>query len=231
MGESNYYYVGPNKKPVGPYTLIQLQRLASRGDIKSTTKVIRKGDKAWVPYSKLSTAIPPPPDPQLPPPSRVPNPSGSTFVKGVGNIPKGQFTPEMLTRLNRENAEEGEVEIALSWDTSDDLDLHCIDPSGFHICFAEKKSPTGGWLDVDMNVDGESLQPVEHIRWPKGQAPQGEYQISVELYTYRSSTPLPIPFTVGIKANNKFKNFETSVGKKKKHRLTHVHSFRVDDPQ
>ena len=51
MANERYFYVGPDKKPVGPYTLSELQGLASRGVIKPTTKAIRKGDRWWAPYS------------------------------------------------------------------------------------------------------------------------------------------------------------------------------------
>ena len=59
MSERIYYYADVNKKPVGPYTSSQLQDLAARGVIGSTTKVIRKGDKAWVTYLQLSAALEP----------------------------------------------------------------------------------------------------------------------------------------------------------------------------
>ena len=51
MANERYFYVGPNKKPVSPYTLSELQSLASQGIITPTTKAIRKGDRRWAPYS------------------------------------------------------------------------------------------------------------------------------------------------------------------------------------
>ena len=139
-----------------------------------------------------------------------------------------QFSPEMLARLNREDAEAGEVEIALMWNTSDDLDLHVTAPSDEEIYFGNEKSACGGWLDVDMNVSGSggdfSLQPVEHIRWLEGEAPEGEYHVYVNLYTYRSDTPLPVPFTVCIKADNKVKEYHMKLGNDEK---IHVHTFRI----
>ena len=109
MASESYFYVGPDRKTVGPYTLSQLQGLAAQGVIKPTTKAIRKGDRRWVPYSQLATASPASPTPAGP--ARA---TGTgTHVEGVGYVPKGQFTPEMLARLNREKAESGKVEIAL----------------------------------------------------------------------------------------------------------------------
>ena len=100
--------------------------------------------------------------------------------------------------------------------SSDDLDLHCIDPSGFHISFANKESPTGGLLDVDMNVneggdDFSSKQPVEHITWPEGKASEGEYRVIVHLYARRSEGFSPIPFNLAVKAYNEVKQFNMTV--------------------
>jgi hypothetical protein len=47
----------------------------------------------------------------------------------------------------------GDIMAALSWETFDDLDLHCIDPSGTRIYFKRRRSPTDGELDVDQNVE------------------------------------------------------------------------------
>jgi hypothetical protein len=231
MAEDRYYYVGPDSKPVGPYSLDQLRGLAARGIVKTSTKVIRKGDRQWVAYSQLSPSAP------AVAPAPVRSKPELIHVEGVGAVPKSQFTPEMLARLNRENAESGEVEIALMWNTNDDLDLYCIEPGGFRIDFSKKKSPSGGWLDVDMNVTESgsefSLEPVEHIRWPDGKAPKGEYAVGVKLYTCRSST-LPVPFSVAIKANNEVKEFNMVVGKKKEgffggveKKNVQVHTFHI----
>ena len=54
MADTKYYYADASKKPVGPYSLEQIRALAGRGVIKSTTKVIAKGDRQWVAYSQFS---------------------------------------------------------------------------------------------------------------------------------------------------------------------------------
>lgn len=85
----------------------------------------------------------------------------------------------------------GDVEVFLEWKTADDLDLHCMGPDGTVINFDNKISPSGGRLDVDMNVGGgkDGRKSVEHIYWPKGQAPQGTYKVLVHLYHRYSSQP------------------------------------------
>lgn len=59
MSESSYYYADSSKKPVGPHSLRKLEALASKGIIKPSTKIIRKGSKTWMPYSQLSATAKP----------------------------------------------------------------------------------------------------------------------------------------------------------------------------
>ena len=101
----------------------------------------------------------------------------------------GGFGGDFDGRLARAGGKSGDVQISLIWDTSDDLDLHCIDPNGEEIYFSDKRSSSGGELDVDMNA-GEtySTEPVENIYWPRGRAPAGSYKVYVTFYNRNSST-------------------------------------------
>lgn len=94
----------------------------------------------------------------------------------------------------------GDVEVFLEWRTADDLDLHCIGPDGVMINFDNKTSPSGGHLDVDMNVGGgrDGRKAVEHIYWPKGRAPKGNYKVLVHLYQ-RYSFNLKSSYKVTVK--------------------------------
>jgi hypothetical protein len=97
----------------------------------------------------------------------------------------------------------GDIMAALSWESRDDLDLHCIDPSGTRIYFQRRKSTTGGELDVDQNV-GPPLRddPVEHIYWPLDGAPEGKYVFMVYFYTRRSSLS-EVPFRLEVQIGDK----------------------------
>jgi len=110
----------------------------------------------------------------------------------------GGFGGDFDGRLARAGGQSGDVQISLIWDTTDDLDLHCIDPNGEEIYFSNKRSSSGGELDVDMNAGGTySTEPVENIYWPRGRAPAGTYKVYVNFYG-RKSRARTISFKVAI---------------------------------
>lgn len=91
------------------------------------------------------------------------------------------FSTEMQDRLAAAGAKKGAIEVALSWENTNDLDLHVIDPNGARVWFRNKISPSGGELDVDRNVGcvRPTNQPVEHIVWTRQSPPRGTYQVCV----------------------------------------------------
>ncbi|MCS7047282.1 MAG: hypothetical protein NZO58_13065, partial [Gemmataceae bacterium] len=60
--------------------------------------------------------------------------------------------PEFAQRLNQAGGKSGDVQLTLIWYNGNDLDLHCVEPSGEEIFFARRRSRSGGELDVDMNA-------------------------------------------------------------------------------
>lgn len=94
--------------------------------------------------------------------------------------------------------EENDIRCSLIWENRTDLDLHCLTPAGKHI-FYNRKRETNGWLDVDMNVRGETMYPVENIRWTKGEGVEGNYRFYVHNYRDRSNgwgTPFKVELEV-----------------------------------
>lgn len=85
------------------------------------------------------------------------------------------------SRVQEAGGKRGEVQFALAWKNVNDVDLHVITPSGEHISHQHKRSHCSGELDVDMNINGESDEPVENIRWIS-RAPWGRYTVLVNLY-------------------------------------------------
>ena len=101
--------------------------------------------------------------------------------------------------LSRSNAALGKLEIALSWNNRNNLNIYVTCPHEEVICFLNKKSSCcNGTLDIDMNVNGESEQPVKHICW-RGEPPRGRYIVHVHHFAVHTSPPqVPTEFYVRI---------------------------------
>jgi len=89
---------------------------------------------------------------------------------------------------SRGGSVEGDLCCRLAWEYTDDLDLHMIEPGGFHIYYRNRNSPMGGHLDIDANgMDGLIEHPVENIYYPdKAAMREGIYRLSVNNFNRRS---------------------------------------------
>lgn len=99
----------------------------------------------------------------------------------------------------------GDVQILLSWSDINDLDIACIDPSGQKVWYKNKKVPSGGELDIDMNV-GEGPyrnDPIENIYWPTGRAPKGRYTVILTYFARNEGNDRPTPYTIKVKYGDK----------------------------
>lgn len=153
---------------------------------------------------------------------RAAKPAGTTQAPATPSL---VFSPEMTQRLQREGAKSGDVQLSLMWNNPNDLDLHCIDPSGEQIYFEHKKSASGGDLDVDMNARPPySAVPVENIYWPPGRAPAGHYTVFVNHYGNHGGDD-PTEYHVGIKAAGEVKEITGKISRGEPLRL--VHEFDI----
>lgn len=122
----------------------------------------------------------------------------------------------------------GDVQILLGWTNYNDLDLICTDPSGATIWYKNKTVPSGGQLEIDMNVEyPDSEQPIENIFWPAGKAPAGTYNVYVRYYRKHISKA-ETPFAVMVKHGEQTDTYEgtmTEVGE-----TVHICSFTIGDP-
>lgn len=117
---------------------------------------------------------------------------------------------------------DGILRVSLEWFNFNDLDLHLIEPDNFPIYFGapNKRSPSGGVLDVDMNISPTTRQPVENIIYPYGcKIQEGEYSVYIHNYTNRESiTP---ESKIEIECNGETYNFSCGeIGHQKKAFIT-----------
>lgn len=149
---------------------------------------------------------------------------------------KADIDAEIRTRVLAAGGQYDNVDIraSLIWNNRNDLDLHVIPPSGEEIYFSHKKSNCGGWLDVDKNVRGETLKPVENIRWKKGEAQKGRYKIFVQNFAYHEQDRTPTPFRLELEVAGEVRHFDGEVSPKGqtggKSNVT-VHEFHFDPAQ
>ncbi|MDR2096762.1 MAG: VWA domain-containing protein [Treponema sp.] len=113
---------------------------------------------------------------------------------------------DLSERLAKGGAHSGDIRISLMWNNRNDLDLHVITPQGEEIFFDNTKDSTGGWLDVDRNVHGETTEPVENVFWYEG-AVHGRYRVYVQNYDYHERNYAPTQFQIEIKSGDELNNY------------------------
>ena len=112
----------------------------------------------------------------------------------------GEVTDSIKSKVKRAGGDvTGDLRVSLAWSNGDDLDLHCMEPSRNRIYFGNKRSSTGGELDVDMNAGGptNSTDPVENITFPaRRRMAEGVYRFEVNNYSQRSTSD--VGFTIEV---------------------------------
>jgi len=87
--------------------------------------------------------------------------------------------------VQQAQVQRGKLEIALSWDLLNDIDLHVIQPDSEEIYYGHNRSSEGGYLDLDSNA-GCSIDSVnnEHIIYPDtATILSGTYIVKVDFYS------------------------------------------------
>lgn len=109
-------------------------------------------------------------------------------------------TPPAIAQPQQQEVElgTGDIQVTLRWATTDDLDLAVVDPAGTTVAYYNPMAPSGGQLDVDANAGcfgSVTGTPIENIFWPPGEAPEGNYEVQVNLFQ-RCAGGGPISFEV-----------------------------------
>lgn len=101
----------------------------------------------------------------------------------------------------------GDVKITLTWDKPSDIDLHCVDPSGFHIYYANRHSTgTNGFLDFD-NIPGfPDCTDPENIYFA-APAPAGQYEVYLHYFSDHNNQG-PVNYNVLIMKNGVGKTYQ-----------------------
>jgi hypothetical protein len=123
----------------------------------------------------------------------------------------------------------GDVQLLLKWNNYNDLDLACIDPSGTTIWYKNKKSATGGLLEIDMNVgDNRSPKPIENIYWQTGSAPTGTYKVYLTYYDMYDNVDAT-PYSITVKNGDTVEEFSGTI--KKSDGKIHICTFTYHKQQ
>lgn len=106
----------------------------------------------------------------------------------------------------------GDIQVTLTWASTNDLDLWVTDPLGTTIYYQNPSSETGGQLDVDANAGCSDLtnRPVENIFWSTGGAPQGNYTVQVQYYQ-QCQTVAPITYHIRLLVDGQVMDYDGTI--------------------
>ena len=126
---------------------------------------------------------------------------------------KGNLTDSSM-RQNVKSAGgsvDGIMRFSIQWNDGDvhdgnDLDAHCIQPSGGTIYYGNERGTTGGRLDVDIINPKKNQPAVENITWKDTSLmKKGEYIFQVHNYSHRGGKK---GFKAEIEINGEIYSFE-----------------------
>jgi hypothetical protein len=101
------------------------------------------------------------------------------MADSIGNISAPYYIPVELV-----SDEPGKLQVTLSFDQANDLDLHLFEPNGYEIYFHQPvDSCTGGYLvdDANANCNADTFHNIEEILFPDS-VPLGTYKVRVAYY-------------------------------------------------
>lgn len=112
------------------------------------------------------------------------------FAVSDGN---NNFSEYQYLVVNLMQAGTGLLQVSLSWDQLNDVDLHLIDPNGEEIYYGNPTSATGGQLDVDSNaacsIDEINNENIFYEDSADVTIPYGEYEVLVDLWSNCNIVP------------------------------------------
>jgi hypothetical protein len=141
---------------------------------------------------------------------------GDNALIGSSSNLSGDGDGEILKRLSRAGANTGDVQVSISWNNRNDIDLWV--QSNIHrveerIGWSSRVgSHTYGYLDIDRNAEHFLLtnEPVENIFWTKERIKYGRYSVHLNYYKVWDSF-IPTKVNIRIKINNKIINKQANI--------------------
>ena len=97
---------------------------------------------------------------------------------------KGNVSEPYKVPVKRVDAGTGNLQVSLSWDIDNDIDLHLVQPDSQEIYYGNEVSGNGGELDVDSNA-GCSIDGIRNENITFGDSAvvlAGEYIVRVDFY-------------------------------------------------
>jgi len=120
----------------------------------------------------------------------------------------------------------GDVQVLLSWNNYNDLDLICTDPFGETVFFRNRQVSSGGQLEIDMNVEyPDSKTPIENIYWESGKAPDGTYNIYLLYYKKHEPAIDETPYNIKVIYGGKTEEYSGVI--KKADNAVHICTFTL----
>lgn len=166
-----------------------------------------------------------PPRPEALPISDRAAPPPSAAVPTVARPVPPPLPAEFADRLKAAGGKSGQLQFTLLWFNRNDLDLHCIDPNGEEIYFGDKRAKkSGGHLDVDRNVNGETGEPIENIYYPEEHTPPGRYRIYVNHFARKVQRD-PTDYKVNILIEGERHEFTGKISHGERRHLVHEFVF------
>jgi hypothetical protein len=121
----------------------------------------------------------------------------------------------------------GDVQVLLSWNNYNDLDLIVTDPYNESVWFKNRRVSSGGQLQIDMNVEyPDSKKPIENIYWQQGGAPNGTYNVYL-LYFKQHENNAESPYKITVKHGNKTDEYTGTINNEKE--AIHICTFTLDN--
>ncbi|MDR2815216.1 MAG: S8 family serine peptidase, partial [Proteiniphilum sp.] len=120
-----------------------------------------------------------------------------------------------------------DVQIVLSWNNYNDLDLICTDPFGETVSFRNRRVSSGGQLQTDMNVEYPGNKtPIETIFWKSGSAPSGIYNVYLLYFRKHEYAADETPYRITVKCGEKTEDYSGVI--KNAGNAIHICSFTLE---